>query len=34
MTLCIEYGEIQTFTYEGDLCIWDLDKGPPPEAAE
>ncbi len=23
--------DIQVFNYEGDLCIWDLDKGPPPE---
>ena len=31
MTLEITTDDIQVFRYEGDLCIWDLDKGPPPE---
>ncbi len=29
-----EWDKHQTFDYEGDLCIWDLEKGPPPEGVD
>lgn len=34
MTLRIEYSEIHTFEYEGDVAIWNFANGPIPQGAD